>query len=331
MRINSAARAARAAAAAVTLAALAACTEPLPVAQPDPEQSVAPAAATPEQLERVLADVGAALAAADEAASVDPLAPRVAGPAATMRAAEYTLQEAGDADAVTPVPTGIQTLVTPATAEWPRTVMAVTEPSADLQPPLLLALTQEDPRDAYTLQAWVRLFPGVEMPATTQPEIGSAPVTEASPELSVATGEVLARYLDVLTNGAESEFAATFDEDPLRTGILATRDAYAELVAENGSLSQTYAVEDAGPWTMSTADGGAIVMGAFRTQAAITLVDSTLTIGDETAAFLGTDTVTEDLGITWLSMVAFAVPPAGSDAPVTVLGAEHSPVAVSGK
>ena len=58
--------------------------------------------------------------------------------------------------------------------------------------------------------------------------------------------------------------------------------------------------------------------------------DSTLKIADQTAVLLGSDTVRSTLEIQWLSVVAFAVPPAGSDEPITVLGAEHSRVQVTG-
>ena len=101
--------------------------------------------------------------------------------------------------------------------------MVVTEPPEDLQAPLLLVLVQSEPRAQYELQAWARLFPEVQTPPTTQPEIGSQPVVPDDESLLASPEAVVTQYLDVLTHGAESEFAAAFTEDPLRAGIAATQ------------------------------------------------------------------------------------------------------------
>ena len=322
-------RAAGLAAAVVLL--LAACSTPLPVPQPDAVPAATQPALTAEQAEDVLAEVSTTLAEADAALSADALAPRVTGPAATIRSVEYALATAaGTPEALTTIPSGAQTLVLPTTDTWPRTVMVVTEAPEDLQAPLLLTLVQSEPRAQFQLWSWVRLFPGVETPATAQPEVGSAPVADDAADLAVAPADVIAQYVDVLTNGDASPHAVGFTADPLRAGIVQTRDAFAGLVGANGSLTETYQVDESGVQALRTADGGAIVVGTVRTVTTITLVDSTLTIGDQTAALLGTTTVASSLAITWLSVVAFAVPPEGSDEPIVVLGAEHSRIQVTG-
>lgn len=322
-------RAAGLAAAVVLL--LAACSTPLPVPQPDAVPAATPPALSAEQAEDVLAEVSTALAEADAALSTEGLAPRVTGPAATIRSIEYALAAAGSPEALTVIPSGAQTLVLPTTDTWPRTAMVVTEAPEDLQAPLLLTLVQPEPRAQYQLWSWVRLFPGVETPATAQPEVGSAPVPADAADLAVAPTDVIGQYVDVLTNRDASPYAAEFTADPLRAGIAQTRDAFAGLVGAMGSLTETYQIDESGVQALRTADGGAIVVGTVRTVTTITLVDSTLTIGDQTAALLGTTTVASSLAITWLSVVAFAVPPAGSDEPIVVLGAEHSRIQVTGQ
>jgi hypothetical protein len=310
---------------------LAACAEPLPTPVPDAVPAAVQPALSTDQVEAVLADVTDVLAAADAAATPEALDPRVTGPARTTRAVEYALAAAGQENAVTAIPAEAQTVIVPATDTWPRMVMVVTEAPEDLQAPLLLTLIQNSPREQFQLWSWERLFPGVQMPPTAQPDVGSPPVAPDADDLLVMPGEVLADYLDVLTNGAASPHAATFADDPLHTGIVGTRDAFAALVTDKGSLTETYLPADGAPYAIATADGGAIVVGAFQTVTTIALVDSTLTIGDQTAALLGKDTVTSSLAITWLSMVAFAVPPAGSTEKITVLGAEHSRIQVTGE
>lgn len=309
---------------------LAGCSVPLPTPAPDALPAAMQPAMSVEQAEDIVAEVSASLADADAALSVDVPGPRVTGPAATIRSFQYLLVTAGLADALTVIPSGAQTLVLPTTDEWPRTVMVVTEPPEDLQAPLLLTLVQTEPRAPYQLWSWVRLFPGVQTPALAQPELGSAPVEPDAPELAVSPTEVLAQYVDVLTNRDASPYAAAFTADPLRQGIAQTKDAFVAVVGANGSLTETYQPDAAGTYSMATADGGAIVVGTVRTVTTITLVDSTLKIGDQTAAILGTDTLKSSLAITWLSVVAFAVPPVGSDAPIQVLGAEHSRIEVTG-
>lgn len=306
-----------------------ACSTPLPEPSPEPEPAAAPAALTLEQVQGVLEDLDATLEAADAGEDVGALPVRITGPASFVRQAQYELGD--DGAALTSIPTEPQTVVAPATTQWPRTVVVVTEPPEDLQAPLLLTLRQESPREQYRLWGWARLFPGIEMPATAQPEVGSPPVAADAEGLVMTPVDTLAAYLDVLSSGDESEHADAFSADPLRTGIAETRAAFTEGVSDRGSLTETYDPLNTGPYAVATADGGAIVVGSFRTVTSITLDDSTLALADETAALVGSDTLESHLTITYLSVVAFAVPPEGSTEPIRVLGGEHSRIAASGE
>lgn len=319
--------------AAVVLGALllAGCAEPLPTTSPDPVPATPSASMTPEQVDRVLDAVADAVAAADAAQSVEPAAARVTGPAATLRTAEYALAAGGIEGAVTPLPEGVQTIVTTATDEWPRTLLVVTDPPADLQAPLLLTLVQPGPRDPYRLWSWVRLLPGTQMPPTAQPEVGNAPVPGDSTEVLVPPDEVLPRYVDVLLNGDASPHAATFAPDRLRENIAGLRQAYAQSAANGGSVTEQIVPLEDGAVAIGTADGGAIVTGGFRLTIAITLDDSTLTVDPATAAFLGgATTLASSLELTFVGTVAFDVPPAGSQEQITLLGGEFSLIGASG-
>jgi hypothetical protein len=330
-----------------TAGLLAGCASPLPVAQPEAVPAQALPALDTGQVARVLAGVSSSLAGADAEAlsavalgdkkavtqaldKVDAeLAVRLGGPAAEMRRAEYVLATKGGADAITEVPTGAQTVIDPATDTWPRVLMVVTPAPEDLRAPLLLTLEQTSPRAPYRLMAWARLFGGVTMPATMQASVGSDPVPADGGSALLPPKQVVSRYVDLLTSGADSAFADEFTQDTLRVRIAEQLKAWKAAVGK-GSVTETYAPVAEGPWALGTADGGAIVVGTIRTVTTLTLVDSTLTIGDETAALLGASTVKKSLAITWLSTVAFSVPPAGSSDPIAVLGAEHIPVEVTG-
>lgn len=308
---------------------LAGCTTELPPVVADPPPASPPPALTVAQAERVVADFSRVLGVSDGAPSSEGLEERMTGPALGLRLTEYALRRSGLTEDVTTIPERMQTFAVPATTQWPRTFMAVTEQPPDLQPPLLLAFTQEDPRAAYRLWAWVRLFPGISTPALAQPEVGSAEV--APTDLVLRPAEVLLAYLDLLGNGDASEHAGLFLPDPLRDGITATRAAYTELVGENGTLVETYNPVGEGLRMIGTYDGGAIVFGGLETVTTITLTDSTLTLGGDVAAMLGRDTVETSLAFTWQSVVAFHVPAAGSDQPIQVLGAEHTLASVTGE
>ena len=310
---------------------LAGCAAPLPVPDPEPKPLVVQPAMTADQANRVIADFARVLATADGSTDPTVLDARLTGPARDLRLNEYALRTAGLTEGVTAIPATAQTVVVPATDQWPRTMMAVTEPPADLQAPLLLAFTQAEPRDQFRLWAWVRLFPGVTTPSFAKPELGAAPVPVDSAVLTMSPDAVLAGYLDLLTNGDASPNATAFRPDPLRDGIAATRTAYTELVGENGTLVETYSPTGGELQAIGTFDGGAIVVGAFETVTTISLSDSTLTLGGEVAALLGKSTVETSLAFTWLSIVAFHVPPAGSTDPVEVLGAEHTLTSVMGE
>ena len=324
-------RAAALAGAVATGLALAACATPLPTPSPDAVPAAVQPALSTEQIEGVLADLASTLEAADAAMTPEALDARLTGPARTTREVQYLLA-GGQAGTITAIPHVAQTIIDPATDTWPRTVLVVTEAPEDLRAPLLLTLVQNSPREQFQLWSWVRLFPGVQMPATAQPEVGSAPVALDADTVAVPPAEVMARYVDVLTSGADSAHAAGFvPDDPLRVQIAGVRNGYASVLTEKGSITETYQPLDTGPVAIATADGGAIVVASMQTVTSITLVDSTLSPTNPAAALLGKPTVGSNLTITWLSMVAFAVPPAGSTDPITVLGAEHSAIQVTGE
>lgn len=330
----------------VTALVLAGCAQPLPEPDPDAVPAQVGPALAESQVERVLADLAGVLEEADATAlategldaagvtaqldeAVALLSARATDPAVQVRAAQYRMATVASETAITAIPAGAQTVVAPATDAWPRTVMVITEPPEDLRAPLLLTVVQAEPRAPYRLVSWSRLFGGVQAPATVQPSVGSAPVPADGGEAALTPNDVLAHYVDLLTAGTESAYAAEFAASPFADRIAQQRAAWVTAVGE-GSVTETYAVAAGEPYALATADGGAIVVGALQTVTTLTLVDSTLTIGDETAALLGATTVSSSLEITWTSMLAFAVPPAGSTDPITLLGAEHVPVKVTG-
>ncbi|MDT0165647.1 hypothetical protein Q9R32_08765 [Actinotalea sp. AC32] len=308
-----------------------ACSTPLPEPEPDAVPASAVPVTSPEHAEDVVGRVLEALAASDESGTMEPVAGRIGGVAERMRTGQLVLAGAGIASNPTSVPTDVQTLVVPTDPQWPRTMLAVSEPPADLTPPVLVALVQQRARDPYRLAAWARLFPGTTLPATAQPSVGT-PAPPPDEELLVPREEVLARYIDVVVNGDASPHAATFPADPVRSGLAETRATFtAAADAGTGTFSETHTPVEGSGLSVATADGGAIVLSTFESAFTLQLQESSITVSSPAiVAYLGTPTLRTSITVTQLTTVAVHVPPAGSTDPLRALGGDTTTVGASG-
>lgn len=329
------ARARRAVSAAATVGlalALASCATPPPEPQPEAVPAVAPPALTVAQSTSVLEDIGAVLAAGDAAFDPAGLPARLMGPALQVRTLEYArATSTGGTRLPTALPTAAQAIVVPDTTDWPRTQLVVTEQPDTLEAPRILILRQETARDPYRLWGWARLGPGVQMPATADPSIGSATLAPDSDALVVAPSAVLTQYADVLANGEASTFAALHPQDFFRQTIEATRANMQAAVAPVGTVAETYVPRAEPPVALATADGGAIVVGGIDTTTTLAIAEPGIDLDPTTAALAGTPRVVSSLVSTWADVLVFYVPPAGSDAPVQLLAGEHARTSVAGQ
>lgn len=311
-------------AAGIVAAALVGCATALPEPRPAAEPAEPLPALTVAQVDDVLAAVGDAVAAADEARTPDALLPRAADPALRLRTAQYTLSARSDGERTpTSFATTDQFLAVGASEEWPRTIMAVTEPPEGETAPLLLVLRQDEPRAQYKLVSWVVLFPGVEIPAVPAPETGTAQLPPDAEGLLATPAETLARYADVLAKGTESEHADLFGANPYVDQLqeeLATSRASLEGIAQI-SLNASTGPEE--PVALATADGGALVVGVVETVTDYikTLDGSTVRLGSAAGAWLRGGEISSRANVRHQAMVAFHVPPEDGEN-ITVLGAE---------
>jgi hypothetical protein len=295
--------------------------EPRPAATPDeplPALSV-------EQADEVLAAIAETVRAADESRNPQELSRRVADPALTLRTAQYTLagRSGGDSPA-TPLSTTDQVLAVGASEEWPRTVMAVTEPPEGSTAPLLLALRQDEPRAAYRLTSWVVLFPGVETPPMAGPDVGSAQLPADAADLVATPTDTLARYADVLAKGDESEHAGLFEADPYVEQLQQELETGRRSLEGIADVSLSSAADPGSLVALETVDGGALVLGVVRTTTDYIkrLDGSTLRLGGQAGDWLRDGEVPSRANVRHDSMVAFYIPPSGEEK-ITVLGAER--------
>lgn len=334
-----ASRGSRAAAAVIAaVLVLTACSPGLPEPTPGAVPAVPPPVLTLDQADHVLGEIGTSLAAADAALSATDLQARVSGPALASRTAEYsvTTTTAG-AKGLTSLQLDTQTLVLPSTEAWPRTQFVVTQQPDDLSSPRLLVLQQATPRSQYTLWGWVRLLPGVKMPATAEPTIGSAPVAADATGLVAAPNDVVAHYADVLLNGDASAFVAEFEApDTYREGIASGREPFVQIASQtNGTFTEAYAPVPDQTFALATADGGALMVSAMSTSSSLSFSGASLPLPAELAAVSGGAfapgaELRSSLAVTYADVIAFYVPPAGATTPIRVLGAEHIRTSVTG-
>jgi len=308
------------------VALLAACSSSLPEPTPPPAPAVAPAALTPGQTSRVLDDLGAVLTEADTKLDAKLLDPRVEQPALDMREAEYVRADATDGDREpTALPTTSQATIVPRTESWPRTQLVVTDQPADLQAQRILVLRQDGPRSQYKLWGWSRLLPSTQMPPTAKPEIGSPVVAPDSDALVVSPQDALAQYADVLTKDTKSEYDDAFAKNASRDEINDLRERNEKAVKGSGTYDETYTADDEPVVSLGTLDGGAIVVGRLTSLAktTLTLDGATLPISDPFyRALTGKKSAKKSVVRTSTDILVLYVPPAGSDAPMSVLAFE---------
>jgi hypothetical protein len=312
--------------AAAIVVLLAACASSPPEPTPPPAPAVAPAALTPDQSSRVLDDFGTVLAAGDKELDEDLLKPRVQQPALDMRAAEYVRAEATDGKREpTALPNTAQATIVPRTVEWPRTELVVTDQPEDLQAQRILVMRQKDPRAQFKMWGWSRLLPGVQMPQTARPDIGSPVVAPDSDALVVSPQDAIAQYADVLTKGSKSKYDEDFAENASRTEINDVRKRNEKAVKGSGTYEETYTAEDEPVVSLGTIDGGAIVVGELTGLATTTLTldGAKLPLSDPFyQALTGKKTAKNSVVRTSTDILVLYVPPAGSDAPMSVLAFE---------
>lgn len=304
---------------------LTACSPALPEAHVDPAPTAPPVMLTTSQDESILTAIGETLAAAS--ATLDPAAldARVTGPAKAFRTAEFTVAAAtGNAEAVSEIPTTVQSEVLPTTQTWPRTTFAVSERPQNLQTERLLVTEQATPRDPYKLWGWIRLFPGVTLPAFPSAQIGTEAVPADDTSLLLTPADAIAHYADILTNGDASPYAVEFPTDPLREQMTALRTKRSASATEiKGTYALQFTPVEGSLRTLRTSDGGALVIGEIA---------STETLQGETSAkispsptekaFIGEVEPSNSLTVGRTSLVGIYIPPAAAGTGLSVIGSE---------
>lgn len=225
-------------------------------------------AVTEAQAAQILSRIAETVADADSTRDATLAATRLSGAMLAARQTNYTLRGAiSDYAAPAPIATTPLSVVLPqAYSGWPRTVMMVVgDANATNPPPTLMTMTQADPWSNYKLDYAASIEAGTQLPAVAPVYVGAKAVPPASTFLLLPPDRLAAAYADVLDNGANSKYAALFDEqaDQLRPLVDADRkkrlDEFNATGASTGSLSFSSAAGADAPLSLATLESGAIV------------------------------------------------------------------------
>ncbi len=310
---------------------------PTPTATPGASSSAAPGAPSAGseasgppvvlagQLERILAAVSSTVADADAASDAARLAPRVDGAALDLRTGSYAVR-AKDGQAAAPVPVAAEPVLLdmiPTDAEWPRTVVALTQ-SDDNPVPQALLLVQQTPRENYKLTSAVQMLPGSTFPSPPAPGASTpAPLDDAG-ALAKAPQDAVASIADFLTTPAGAN-AATFEENSFSEAIT---EFQAGVVADPGNsaanITFTHQAQGERTQALPTGDGGAMVFGYLtHTYSSVPKGpgDTIDLKGTVYQGLTGSDTSEKGIDVNYGEAVMLYVPPAGSDDRIRVIGA----------
>lgn len=313
---------------------LAACSSTLP--EPEPER--APAAPAPvlnqEQLADLLDEIDTHLVEGDASMNPVDLGVRISGMARDIREAEYQIEAADPARPITLLPREESMLIVPATNDWPRDIVVITQPPADSQIPRVLVVRQETARDNFALTQWSQLLPGVSMPAMPLPQEGAKPLAPDAEGFMLPPGEVADAFTDVLKGkkeDAEDSRVGLFGEDPLSKAIRDELKALKDGISAVGSVKKTFEASEEPAASFEALQGGAIVVSSVREITTFEIDSGSLNVSSDTAVLLDKESVSSELKTTHELSLVFYVPPADSGEEIIILGETRDLVGATGK
>ncbi|RBP97733.1 hypothetical protein CRD60_05340 [Bifidobacterium aemilianum] len=287
---------------------------------------------TEAQEKRIRTGILETLDKANEAKDPSGLAGRVTGPALDVRTSELNIAKATDKlDPKTTIPKEMTQVVIPTDASWPRSVFTITTTTEDQQSKRLLVMTQESAHSNYQLWAVTRLFQGAKLPKFAVPRIGSQMGKPQDKGLVATPQEAVDRYADLLQSGDASKYADSFASDFFRQDLNKLSQTVQEGMERNkGTQTQTFTPVKDRIAVMRSSDGGDLVVAQINsewTRQAGEGRDSKPASDAEKALF-GDGQVTSTMKVTYVNVLAFYVPPAGSGQQIAAVGAERQPIKV---
>lgn len=319
--------------------ALTACTAEggaLPSATPSATEAavaeVEPPVVTERQFERIVAEVGESVTAADAALDATAAGSRLAGPALEARSANYTARTAdGAIPAVAAFPVGESELILPQRLhEWPRVVFATIAGTDGNK--FGAMFVQDSPRAKYKAHYLVLLTQSVPEVAPT--ELGASRLAPDNKLLAYTPEQLASEYGDILINGDASPYVDHFDaeNDFLRSTFGAEYKAQRRAELPTATVEFTSAAGDEEPYAFATNDTGAIVAVDLREIETVRPAEAGAAINPKGAvkALSQKQTTTKGITAEYGMQVLFYVPAlTAEDQRVRVLGFTQGLVAAA--
>ncbi len=312
------------ASASLALVALAGCEIPLPDPSVTPSP-VEPGALLGDQSSAIISDTLAEIAAADAASKTEPATLRLGGDAAAVRTAQYVVHAAGGA-APDVLPAATLAVYGSEAADWPRVMIAVTEPPDETLTPLVLQWVQDDARSAYQLREWAHMLPGAIIPAMPNQAVGFTQIPLDAEGFSQTPQEAIDAYVSVLTEGEPTE--ATFAPDAYRERMFAARAALkAAAAARAGTYEDKIAARPEEAFALLTAEGSVLVLIPLTVTSVFTVPGAQLSLPAFDKALLE-GTLADRVVHHYRDFIVLSVPKDASLLP-SVVAADHHLVDVT--
>ena len=300
--------------------------EPLPTVKTSPRG----VAVTAEQFDRILSEVIATLATADEQRAENIAATRLDGATLRFRKAQYKVRaQSKNLGEPFAIPTGVVSLLLPQkTNSWPRSVFAVIDDTEDANAPsVAVVMTQASARENYKVNYTVALEPGAKIPSVSSPEAGAAVLYGETELLSVTPSQAVERYGDLLINGDKSEFAGEFDADSLQTQIgAASKSKRAKDLGKTAKFSWKDSITEDLPLVFATAEAGALVAVTLQENETVrpAIAGAAITATGAVKILAGVTSSMRGIEANYQYQLLFYVPALGSSEKIRLLGYSYA-------
>jgi hypothetical protein len=290
----------------------------------------ATASLTEAQATRIVKAAAELASTSDRKLDAKALAARFTGPALDLRTAYYAVKakdKTAAAPAAIPTTGAVFPLLEPeATVTWPRTLFAtVTQGDSKTIPPIAVALIQNDPRSDYQVEYAMRLIKSstpLNLPSALD---GAKRLDAATALLEIAPGKLATAYGSVLLNSSSpsaKDFRTAGDPLLKAVGQSAKQVIAKKLGSTAGITFKDLQVDPGAVIAMSTANSGALVAVRLDEQWTVKPTKGGVTVKPSGGTKILSKISSTSRGIVSVYgyQLLFAVPSAGSNEPVALLG-----------
>lgn len=298
-------------------------------------------AVTAPQAKRIISEIAAVAAAADEDKDADLIATRFDGPALDLRVANYEMRTADKSIAeLAQIPTDDFRVILPQQSDaWPRTVFAVVENFANEETDeanyfMSVVMIQDDPRSQYKVHYAIALEPGAEIPQVAAANVGTGRVGDDIGLFAIPPAELALAYADVLTVDTDSEWYDLFEVegDSFRTEVgLEAKKAAQKKLPSTAKLTFENNVGTGQVVALPTANQGALVAVNLNETQVVKSVETGAAVNapKSVEALLGKASSSKGLRAIYGDQLLFYVPSLGSGEKIVLLGYSQGLISAS--